>query len=371
MAWDDNDIRGPGGIRYGVWIPRDPNYVKKEAPKAPEPPKALANDWIKIKVVDDQSGEVIPKVKLVLKTPDNSTEEHETRLSGLIESLGLQSGNCEVSCDLKDATKENKLSFVGVGEKPIGQKSSGTANQSAPAAPKPGTKYIASIEEHKVKTGETLESLAKSIGMTWQDLAKFNWGTTEKEKINKYLRWNVGCTKKPADGSNYIFDNSDDPGIVYLPKKWAKNGLPTNQAHIIRLQCLKITRSARIKICDHSGRAFSNVKYTLYLDEKQVSGVTDGSGWSEEFYIDGVKKGSLIVGGCSYDITFISDEIDGVRHAQLLLNHLGYNAGPLDGIVGRRTIDAICSFQKENKLKVTGKLDSDTMSKLEDGYQNL
>src|SRR4030042_5180042 len=94
--WEDR-FRGPCGSQYGVWIPRDPNYVKKQEQKAPEPPKAPANDWIKIKVVDDQSGEVIPKVILNLKTPDKSIDQHEKRLSGLIESLGLESGNCELS----------------------------------------------------------------------------------------------------------------------------------------------------------------------------------------------------------------------------------------------------------------------------------
>ncbi len=233
MAWDD-DIKGPGGIRYGVWIPRDPNYVKKQEPKAPEPPKAPANDWIKIKVVDDQSGEVIPKVKLSIKTPDNSTEDHETRLSGLIESLGLQSGNCEVFCDLKDATLENILSFTGVGESPIRKKSTDESNSNSDSAKGAGKKYIASIEEHKVKTGETLEKLARSVGMSSNDLANFNWKTTNPDEIEKHLAHDVGCTKKSADGK-YLFDDSDQPGVVYLPKKWKKEGLSTNQVHTVRV----------------------------------------------------------------------------------------------------------------------------------------
>jgi hypothetical protein len=91
--WED-EFRGPGGIIYSRWIPRDPNYTKKkEPPKEPEPPKAPANDSIKIKVVDNQTGAVVPKVALELKTPDGSTEPHETRTAGIIESIGLQSGN--------------------------------------------------------------------------------------------------------------------------------------------------------------------------------------------------------------------------------------------------------------------------------------
>jgi hypothetical protein len=60
MSWDDDD-RGPGGIRYGVWIPRDPNV------------KALPDI---IKGFDDNGYEIIPvdmipKNRLVPLDPRN------------------------------------------------------------------------------------------------------------------------------------------------------------------------------------------------------------------------------------------------------------------------------------------------------------
>ncbi len=287
MAWDDDEIRGPGGIRYGVWIPRDPNYVKKEAPKAPEPPKAPADDWIKIKVVDDQSGEVIPRVKLVLKTPDNSTEEHETRLSGLIESLGLQSGNCEVSCELKDATLENTLPFVGVGEKPIGQKGTNDSNSDSEAAIKPGTKYIAAVEEHKVKTGETLESIAKSIGITWQDLAKFNWGTDNSEEIHKHLHSIVGCTNKTADRKSYKLDDSDKPGIIYMPKQSNLPKFATNQVHVIRVR--PVVQLTKLRVLHM--RLHMSAKEAAALEEKFRLFSRDGTFEQEKTVADDCVEG--------------------------------------------------------------------------------
>jgi hypothetical protein len=279
--WEDR-IRGPGGIRYGVWIPRDPSYVKKQELKAPELPKAPANDWIKIKVVDDQSGEVIPKVALKLKTPDNSTEEHETRLSGLIESLGLQSGNCELSCELKDATLDNTLSFVGVGDKPIGQKSAGEANQGSPATPNPGIKYIASVEEHKVKTSETPKSVASFAGMTWEALAKFNWGTDVPDEINKHLGDDVGCTKKTTDGKNYIFDDSDSPGIVFLPKKWRQSGLATNQVHVIRVQNVITNNYVEITYVNENGNPVPCKRFILVSSNgDRIEGECDEDGYKK------------------------------------------------------------------------------------------
>jgi hypothetical protein len=92
---------------------------------------------------------------------------------------------------------------------------------------------IAEIEAHKVRTGESIDSLAKGVGMRWQDLAKFNWNTDVPVEINKALREVVGCTRKTADGYNYMFDDSDDPGIVYIPRPWSIEQLATGRIHTI------------------------------------------------------------------------------------------------------------------------------------------
>jgi hypothetical protein len=99
-------------------------------------------------------------------------------------------------------------------------------------------KYIVEITPHKVRTGETLDGLAKANKLSWQMLAKFNWGTAEPDKINKHLRMDVGCTKKTKDRKNYQFDDSDDPGIVYIPKPFRSRNLSTKKIHTIRVQIL-------------------------------------------------------------------------------------------------------------------------------------
>ena len=43
---------------------------------------------------------------------------------------------------------------------------------------------------------------------------------------------------------------------------------------------------------------------------------------------------------------------------------LGYKPGPVDGVAGPRTIDAVKSFQADNRLPATGNLDADTIRKL-------
>ena len=43
---------------------------------------------------------------------------------------------------------------------------------------------------------------------------------------------------------------------------------------------------------------------------------------------------------------------------------MGYNPGPIDGIWGRKTKNALIKFQRDHSLSVTGKLDSFTKEKL-------
>lgn len=53
-----------------------------------------------------------------------------------------------------------------------------------------------------------------------------------------------------------------------------------------------------------------------------------------------------------------------IRNVQRTLNEKGYDAGPADGVMGRRTRDAISQFQRDNNLSVTGRVDRETAEKL-------
>jgi len=69
---------------------------------------------------------------------------------------------------------------------------------------------------YKVQDGDSLKSIAESIGCTWQELAMLNWGTDEPKEINWYLGNYFVCTKKI--GANYVFTSQDTPGILLLPR---------------------------------------------------------------------------------------------------------------------------------------------------------
>jgi len=51
---------------------------------------------------------------------------------------------------------------------------------------------------------------------------------------------------------------------------------------------------------------------------------------------------------------------DEVKSIQSILNNLGYDAGPADGIMGSKTREAIKLYQQDHDLPVTGQLDSES-----------
>lgn len=53
-----------------------------------------------------------------------------------------------------------------------------------------------------------------------------------------------------------------------------------------------------------------------------------------------------------------------VLQTQQQLNRLGFNAGPADGLMGKKTQEAITLFQKRNHIHVDGKLTATLLDKL-------
>jgi hypothetical protein len=207
--------------------------ASSEPPPAAAPKKPKAKTWIKIKVIDDRTHEPISGVRLKVTLPDGTEQFETTAGSGIVQIQDIDQGTCDVECDLKGALLTDTFNFVAMGEPPATPK---PADSASVCSLKASLTRIARIEAHKVKTGESIDSLAKKAGMKWQDLARFNWGTDVPKEINVHLVDEVGCTKKTKDGKNYVFTDDDSPGIVYIPTKWSETGLATEKTHVVRVK---------------------------------------------------------------------------------------------------------------------------------------
>jgi ankyrin repeat protein len=72
----------------------------------------------------------------------------------------------------------------------------------------------------------------------------------------------------------------------------------------------------------------------------------------------------IICGAVLLEIETAYARDDAVYEAQKKLNELGYDAGKPDGIWGKKTADAVKSFQSDNGLPTTGQLDGLTTFRL-------
>lgn len=53
-----------------------------------------------------------------------------------------------------------------------------------------------------------------------------------------------------------------------------------------------------------------------------------------------------------------------IRQIQGILQERGYAPGPLDGVLGKKTREALRRFQRDHRLSVTGEIDTATKSVL-------
>ena len=54
-----------------------------------------------------------------------------------------------------------------------------------------------------------------------------------------------------------------------------------------------------------------------------------------------------------------------VREAQRTLRALGFHPGPIDGLLGPKTKDALARYQRSERIEVTRRLDPETMARLD------
>lgn len=221
--------------------PPTPLRVPRDVPAGPvlgPPPESVETPWFELFVVSHDDESPVAGVTLTIRRPDGKEIECTTDGAGKVAVDPIRSGTCRVSAGIADLSFARTLEVTGTGR--AGALPAPSTTRSHGAAPP----KLASIERHHVRTGETLKGLAEGAGLTWQQLAKFNFETDAPAKVNDKLRSHVGCTRKAKDRKNYVFSDTDDPGIVYIPHKFVEDAMRTETAHVIRTRPL--ARPSRI-----------------------------------------------------------------------------------------------------------------------------
>ena len=345
----------------------DATTSERPAP-APAPPEKA---WLEVRVIDDESGRPYKDVKLTVTLADESVNPSTTNGDGVVEFPNTRHGHAEVTSELPDGGIEQTFAFVGVGERALPEQAEGEEAEQEDLPP--GPYRICSVTEHRVRTGETLESVAQRHGLSWQELAKFNWGTAAPPEVNKRLRFVLGCTKKDAAGNNYVFDDADEPGVLYVPRPWKLGGLSTDLAHSLRVRRIRPRLSLRID------DPFLGFVADTPVDVRYADGSSEKLETNEDGVVE-VKADRFSSDGNYADVKVTTDLREHTVRVFLVLEHVASENGAWQRLVNLGYVPieepksepyspeilaaSLEEFQADAGIVVTGKLDSSTQARL-------
>jgi N-acetylmuramoyl-L-alanine amidase len=208
--------------------------------------------------------------------------------------------------------------------------------------------------KHTVAQGECLSRIAR------------HYGLADYRRIYEHPD-NAGL-RKQRPNPNLLY-----PGdVLVIPETETKaEPCATDQHHAFRAKVPR--RWLRIAVEDEDNKRLANQRYNLQLDDIKLSGTTDGNGIIEHKIRFDCEKGVLSIGKRKWKIYVAhlnpmeddtSDE--GVSGVQGRLRNLGYDVGPIDGVLGPKSRRAIRFFQADEQLEQSGEPDAATRQKLMD-----
>jgi N-acetylmuramoyl-L-alanine amidase len=207
---------------------------------------------------------------------------------------------------------------------------------------------------HVVKAGECLLLIARRYGIA-------DFKRLYEHPDNTALR-----EKRPNPNVLYPGDTVVIPDASHAKQK---PNLSTGQAHRFTLKVG--ARYLRLALRDAEGAPLASRPYLLTFEREVLEGSTDGEGYLEAKVPFTVSQVELECEGQTWELELgtlrpMKDTPDdGVSGAEARLINLGYALEP----TGKMTLElrsAIRAFQHQSGLEVTGRLDVETLKKLEE-----
>lgn len=207
---------------------------------------------------------------------------------------------------------------------------------------------------HTVKQGECLSKIAKRFGFT-------DWRYLYEHPENASLR-----ARRP--NPNVLF-----PGdIVNIPElRVREERIETTRVHRFVVQSPR--KFLRVVFKDAQGGKLANELYSIrFSSGRSKAASTNADGLLNEPVSFDEDSATVEIGGRTLHLNLghlnptgdvVKEDISGI---QARLNNLGYNAGPNDGIYGRKTRLALALLQADEDCDVSGLPDEETLSRLEE-----
>ena len=231
--------------------------------------------------------------------------------------------------------------------------------------------------------GDTLRAIAEretAAGntLTWQDLARYNWGTDDPATVNELLRDELGARLRDAD-NGFVLSPDDEPrGELFVPVRFAAAGLALGTTHTLRvrkktappqfLECCSIPGTTfaydssfvRPSIADHIGPLADALD--RHPEAKVlVFGHTDRVGTEAYNKALSERRARSVYAFITDDAAtweaLYQQEQWGTRAIQEILKDFeepAFDPGPVNGVYGPTTRQAVVNYQTSRGLAVDG-----------------
>ena len=220
--------------------------------------------------------------------------------------------------------------------------------------------------------GDTLAKIAARESengnpLTWQEIARFNWGTDDPVEVQSFLRDELGTRHRDVDGHFVIGADDEAQGTLLIPMRFKREGLAPKRTYTLKIK-RKETRKQFLECCHVPGvtfefdSSFLSPDVAPYLRKLEavanrhkngkilVFGHTDAVGdegynkrlserraWSVYAFItNDVKAWETLYNH--------PDEHWGTSVIQQILGSLGHSPGTIDGALGPKTRNAMRAF---------------------------
>ncbi len=208
-------------------------------------------------------------------------------------------------------------------------------------------------------------------------LASISTAASELKNYSSQKSFN-SCTADIGAITTALLDQQIDPDAGYQVVSKKGHQLNRSRNHNIPVAYLEpLGEKFALKVEDENGRPFTNRSINLNHGGNIITAVTDSNGIVEIPLPEAIDAAELELSlGEDQPLRRLPFEclqsaiepVATVKGQQLRLNNLGYNAGVVDGINGRRTRAAARAFQKDSNLQVDGIIGPMTQSELKSRY---
>lgn len=240
-------------------------------------PQTRERAWISFRFVHDETGDPIPHLQLRVTLPDGSAQETKTDSDGTAEFKEIDEGSCSVTSPLGGSVWDRTFEFRSLGREEDSNRSPQAREEDKTCPchfcafpvsdvekteeettePPAENVRITRVKVYRLQKEETLEQAAQANTTSWDNLALFNWGTTNREKVKRE------------------FESSG--GTLLIATEWKEEKLETNRTHVIRVApCEKREHRLAVRVVDEEGKPVSGLP--CRCEEESVDLQTDDDG---------------------------------------------------------------------------------------------